>query len=228
MGKTGPVTELQEDFLKTVSTQTAVLQRLIDDLLEFSRMGAGRIRLNLEDVSLAAIVQGVGMKLAPLAEEGGLDLHIHLPHDLPVIQGDQARLEQVFTNLMENAIKFTPPHGEVTVSAERLGERVRLTVRDTGIGIPPDEQEKVFELFYQVDRGEKRAYRGTGLGLSITRHIIERHDGSVWVESDGIAGHGSAFHVELPIDLRPAEAPTIDFTTPRHPPPQPPDDATQS
>ena len=227
MGKTGPVTELQEDFLKTVSTQTAVLQRLIDDLLEFSRMGAGRIRLNLEDVSLAAIVQGVGRKLAPLAEEGRLALYVHMPNDLPTIQGDRARLEQVFTNLMENAIKFTPPHGEVSVSAQRHGERVRVTVRDTGIGIPPDEQEKVFDLFYQVDRGEKRAYRGTGLGLSITRHIIERHDGSIWVESDGIAGHGSAMHVDLPIDLRPAEAPTIDFTTPRHKHPQSLADADQ-
>ena len=228
MGKTGPVTELQEDFLRTVSTQTAVLQRMIDDLLEFSRMGAGRIKLNLEEISLAAIVQGVGMKLAPLAEEGGLSLHVRMPHDLPEIQGDRARLEQVFTNLMENAIKFTPPQGEVTVSAERRGDRVRLTVRDTGIGIPPDEQERVFDLFYQVDRGEKRAYRGTGLGLSISRHIVERHDGFIWVESDGVAGHGSAFHVELPSDLRPAEAPTIDFTTPRHHSSQLPDDAAQS
>jgi len=227
MGKTGPVSDLQEDFLKTVSSQTAVLQRLIDDLLEFSRMGAGRIRLHLEEVSLAAIVQGVGTKLTPLAEEGGLGLHVNMPDDLPMIQGDRARLEQVFTNLMENAIKFTPPHGEVSVSASHYEERVRVTVRDTGIGIPPDEQEKVFELFYQVDRGEKRAYRGTGLGLSITRHIIERHEGSIWVESDGIAGHGSAFHVDLPIDLSPAEAPTIDFTTPRHKPPQHLDDADQ-
>jgi K+-sensing histidine kinase KdpD len=90
---------------------------------------------------------------------------------------------------------------------------VRLTVHDTGIGIPLDEQEKVFDRFYQVDRGEKRAYRGTGLGLSICRHIVERHSGCIWVESDGIAGHGSSFNVELPIELRPEEAPTIDFST---------------
>ena len=149
MGKTGPVTELQEDFLRTVSTQTAVLQRMIDDLLEFSRMGAGRIKLNLEEISVAAIVQGVGMKLAPLAEEGGLALRVSLPDDLPVIQGDRTRLEQVFTNLVENAIKFTPPHGEVAVSGEHHGDRVRVTVCDTGIGIPPGEQEKVFDLFYR-------------------------------------------------------------------------------
>ena len=228
MGKTGPMTELQQDFLKTVSTQTTVLQRLIDDLLEFSRMGAGRIKLNLEEVSLHAIVQGVGMKLAPFAEEGGLALNVNFPDDLPAIQGDRARLEQVFTNLVENAIKFTPPRGEVSVSAQRRGDRVRITVHDTGIGIPPDEQEKIFDQFYQVDRGEKRAYRGTGLGLSISRHIVERHDGSISVESEGVAGRGSLFHVELPIDLRPAEAPTIDFSPSHHQPPPPVDEAEHS
>lgn len=215
MGKTGPVTELQEDFLKTVRSQTTVLQRMIDDLLEFSRMEAGRIKLNLEELDLSGLAHGVATKLAPLAEEGHLTLYMDFPHDLPKIDADRVRLEQVLTNLVENAIKFTPAHGEVTIGARRIEDRVRLTVHDTGIGIPPDEQEKVFDRFYQVDRGEKRAYRGTGLGLSICRHIVERHSGCIWVESDGIAGHGSSFHVELPIELRPEEAPTIDFTTSR-------------
>jgi signal transduction histidine kinase len=134
-----------------------------------------------------------------------------------MIDGDRVRLEQVLTNLVENAIKFTPQGGEITMGARCNGETVRLTVHDTGIGIPPEEQEKVFDRFYQVDRGEKRAYRGTGLGLSISRHIVERHNGTIWIDSDGTAGHGSSFHVELPIQLRPVEAPTIDFATPRRP-----------
>ncbi len=217
MGKTGPVTELQEDFLKTVRTQTTVLQRMIDDLLEFSRMEAGRIKLNLEEVSLSVIANGVATKLAPLAEEGGLTLYMDFPDDLPTIDGDRVRLEQVLTNLVENAIKFTPQQGEITIGARRDGDVMRLTVHDTGIGIPPEEQEKIFDRFYQVDRGEKRAYRGTGLGLSISRHIVERHSGAIWAESDGIPGHGTSFHVELPLELRLAEPPTIDFTTPRRP-----------
>ena len=217
MGKTGPVTELQEDFLKTVRTQTTVLQRMIDDLLEFSRMEAGRIKLNLEEVSLSSLAHGVAAKLAPLAEEAGLVLYMDFPEDLPTIDGDRVRLEQVLTNLVENAIKFTPQQGEVTIGARRNGETVRMTVHDTGIGVPLEEQEKVFDRFYQVDRGEKRAYRGTGLGLSISRHIVERHNGAIWVESDGIVGRGSSFHVELPLELRAAEAPTIDFATPRAP-----------
>lgn len=215
MGKTGPVTELQEDFLKTVRTQTTVLQRMIDDLLEFSRMEAGRIKLNLEEVSLAAVAQGVATKLAPLAQEGNLTLYMDFPDDLPTVDGDRVRLEQVLTNLVENAIKFTPQGGEVTMGARRDEEVVRVTVHDTGIGIPPEEQDKVFDRFYQVDRGEKRAYRGTGLGLAISKHIVERHNGAIWVESDGVPGHGASFHVELPVELRLSEAPTIDFTTSR-------------
>ena len=214
MGKTGPVTELQEDFLKTVRTQTTSLQRMIDDLLEFSRMEAGRVTLHLAEVSLPAVAQSVVAKLAPLAEEDGLQLYLGLPADLPEIDADRSRLEQVLTNLVENAIKFTPSGGEITVSGVRLGDRVRLTVADTGIGIPPDEQDRVFDRFYQVDSSERRAYRGTGLGLSICKHIVERHSGRIWVESDGMSGHGSRFHLELPIVLRPAEALTIDFTTP--------------
>jgi signal transduction histidine kinase len=214
MGKTGPVSELQEDFLKTVRTQTLVLQRMIDDLLEFSRMEAGRVRLHLAEVSLPAMARSVNAKLAPLAEEDGLRLTQDLPDDLPEIDGDRTRLEQVLTNLVENAIKFTPGGGEVVISGKRVDDRVRLTVADSGIGIPPDEQEKVFDRFYQVDGSERRAYRGAGLGLSICRHIVERHNGRIWVESEGVAGCGSRFHVELPIKLQMDEAPTIDFTTP--------------
>ena len=214
MGKTGPVTELQEDFLKTVRTQTTSLQRMIDDLLEFSRMEAGRVRLHLGEVSLPVVAQAVAAKLAPLAEEEGLQLGVEFPAGLPEIDADRSRLEQVLTNLVENALKFTPAGGLITVSAVQVGDRVRLTVADTGIGIPPDEQERVFDRFYQVDGSERRAYRGTGLGLSICKHIVERHNGRIWVESDGLAGHGSRFHVELPIILRPDEALTIDFTTP--------------
>ena len=140
-----------------------------------------------------------------------------MPQDLPEIDGDRVRLEQVLTNLVENAIKFTPSGGHIHLSSTQIGDRVRLTVADTGIGIPAEEQEKIFDRFYQVDGSERRAYRGTGLGLSICKHIVERHQGRIWTESDGVPGHGSRFHVELPIDLHLAEAPTIDFTTPaRH------------
>jgi len=213
MGKTGPVTALQQDFLQTVKTQTGVLQRMIDDLLEFSRMEAGKVKLHIAEVYLPAVAQAVAAKLAPLAEEAGLQLLVEVPEDLPEIAGDRVRLEQVLTNLVENGIKFTPAGGQVRISGGSLGDHVRLTVSDTGIGIPPEEQGKVFDRFYQVDGSERRAYRGAGLGLSICKHIVERHNGRIWVESDGVPGHGTRFHVELPIELHLDEEPTIDFTT---------------
>ena len=213
MGKTGPVSELQEDFLKTVRAQTGVLQRMIDDLLEFSRMDAGRVKLHISEVSLHAVAHAVAAKLAPLAEEGGLQLFVGIPTDLPQIDGDRVRLEQVLTNLVENAIKFTPSGGKILIRAAHHGDHVGLTIADTGIGIPTEAQTRVFDRFFQVDGSERRAYRGTGLGLSICKHIVERHNGRIWVESDGQPGHGSQFHVELPVELHLAEAPTIDFTT---------------
>jgi len=202
--------------LRTVKDQTTVLQRMIDDLLEFSRMEAGRVKLHVDEVSLRGLAQTVASKLTPLAAEAGLQLVVQMDEDLPEIGGDRVRLEQVVTNLAENAIKLTPAGGKVRISAAQLGDRVRLTVSDTGIGVPPEEQERIFDRFYQVDGSERRAYRGAGLGLSICKHIVERHGGRIWVESDGVPGRGSCFHVELPIEFQPREAPTIDFTTPTH------------
>jgi len=210
MGKTGPVTEIQRDFLSTVQQQTGHLQRLIDDLLEFSRMEAGQIKLRIGPVALGQVVAQVVGKLTPLAGSAGLRLVNCVAPDFPVIEGDQMRLEQVLTNLVENAIKFTPQGGCITIGGEDLGEQVRLWVQDTGIGIPPAELERIFDRFYQVDSGSSRLYRGTGLGLTICRHIVAHHGGRIWAESDG--RHGSTFHFVLPKEQGTSEA-TMDFTT---------------
>ncbi len=210
MGKAGPITELQADFLTTVKEQTQVLQRMIDDLLVFSRLEAGQLRLHIEEVALATIATGVVQKLSPLARENNLLLESRLPDDFPDVEGDYMRLEQVLTNLVENAIKFTPPGGVVTIDGEDLGDRVRIWVQDTGIGIPESEQERIFDRFYQVDASERRAYRGAGLGLTICKHIVLRHHGRIWVRSK--PGEGSTFFVELPKRLPPVSEP-LDFYT---------------
>ncbi len=210
MGKAGPITELQADFLTTVKEQTQVLQRMIDDLLVFSRLEAGQLRLHAEEISLAAIAAGVVQKLTPLAEEKGIALTTLLPDDFPDIQGDYMRMEQVITNLVENAIKFTPTGGKVTIEGQDLGDRVRIWVQDTGIGIPESERERIFDRFYQVDASERRAYRGAGLGLTICKHIVERHGGRIWVESQ--VGKGSTFYIELPKRL-PVTDERLDFLT---------------
>jgi PAS domain-containing protein len=163
---------------------------------------------------LASLAHSVATKLAPLAQDANLTLYMDFPHDLPAIDADR---DAPRAGADEPGRECDQVHAGPRRSNDRRGarmeDRVCLTVRDTGIGIPLEEQQKVFDRFYQVDRGEKRAYRGTGLGLSICRHIVERHSGCIWAESDGIAGHGSSFHVDLPIELRPEEAPTIDFAS---------------
>lgn len=196
MGKTGPVTELQRDFLGTVQEQTGHLQRLIQDLLEYSRLESGQIKLRPVEVSPAELAAGVLDKLSPLAANKPLHMAMELPPDFPSIEADAMRLEQVLTNLIENAIKFTPAGGGVRVLGWDRGDTVELAVADTGIGIPPEERERVFERFYQVDSSVRRRYKGTGLGLTICKHIVTQHGGRIWVAD--IPGPGSEFHLTLP------------------------------
>jgi len=212
MGKTGPLTETQVDFLNTVRDQTTQLQSLIDDLLEFSRLESGQIKLRLTEVSLAAVTKAVVDKLKPLAERGQVQLVNRVGPEIPVIEADYMRIEQVLTNLIDNAIKFTPPDGVVTITAKDLGTEVQVAVSDTGIGIPASEQERIFERFYQVDSGPARHYRGTGLGLTICKHIVEYHRGRIWVESE--VGKGSTFFFVLPKQIRPEEGELLlDFSS---------------
>lgn len=210
MGKTGELNAVQSDFLSTVKDQTLQLQHLINDLLEFSRLESGQIKLEPETLALSSLIAEVVEKLSPLAEQGHVSLTSTLPADFPPIEGDPVRLEQVFSNLIDNAIKFTPAGGQVTVEGEALEDGVRMRVIDTGIGIPLEERERIFDRFYQVESGSTRPYRGTGLGLTICKHIVDRHHGRIWVE--GEEGEGAIFVVELPCRLPRAEDLSIDFS----------------
>jgi len=209
MGKTGEVTELQRDFLRTVKQQTTQLQNIINDLLEFSRLEYGQIKLTTESLQLGDIARNVLHKFQLIAGEHEVVLTSTVPGDLPMIEGDSVRLEQVLTNLVDNALKFTPQGGQVTIGAADLGQEVEFWVSDTGIGIPPAEQPKVFERFYQVANGSSAKRHGAGLGLTICKHIVERHQGRIWVES--APGRGSTFHVALPKCLQKETALSLDF-----------------
>jgi PAS domain S-box-containing protein len=210
MGKTGKLNDTQTDFLGTVKEQTVHLQNLINDLLEYSRLESGQVRLRVEEFSLAEMAETVVGKLGPQAQEAQLELSVSLHGDFG-IEADRMRMEQVLTNLVDNAIKFTPAGGSVRIGGEDLGDRVRVTVTDSGIGIPPAEREKVFERFYQVDSGASRPYRGQGLGLSICKHIVEHHRGRIWVDA-GDDGQGSAFVIVLPKRLDANQPLTLDFS----------------
>ena len=129
------------------------------------------------------------------AEAKGLRINVQLPEGLPPVRGDGAQLGEVLQNLLDNAIQYTPPGGQIDVSATANGQGVTFTVADTGIGIPESELERIFERFYRVDAARSREAGGTGLGLAIARHIVDAHGGRIWVES--AVGQGSRFHFRI-------------------------------
>ena len=212
MGKTGAINDLQRDFLTTVKDSTTNLQRLIDDLLEFSRMEAGQVKLKPEMISAFDVVTQVIGRLSPLAVEGQLELINRIPETIALVEADPMRIEQVVTNLISNAVKFTPEGGSITVAARDEGAMIRVSVRDTGIGISEDHQANIFERFYQVDGSATRSYRGAGLGLTICKYIVEYHYGQIAVDS--VEGQGSTFHFTLPKELPQDDDLVIDFTRP--------------
>jgi two-component system phosphate regulon sensor histidine kinase PhoR len=210
MGKTGELNELQRDFLETTLDQTKYLQSMINDLLDFTQLESGRISLTLQEVSIAELVGEVITRLEPLANEAGIMLCKVIAPGLPSIQADRTRLLQVLTNLVENAIKFTPTGGKISLEALDNVTQVQVRVSDTGIGITPGEREKIFNRFYQIDSSSTRAYRGTGLGLAICKYIIEAHRGRIWVESN--EPQGSVFCFTVPKYLENRKGLALDFS----------------
>ncbi|MEZ0396516.1 MAG: ATP-binding protein [Anaerolineales bacterium] len=181
-------------FLSRISTEIDNLTQMAQELLELSRIESGQSLLEFSSVDAAALLESSAERMRAQAERAGLVLQVHIPETLPAIRADASRLEQVLVNLIHNAVKFTPPGGEVTLSATVEGEFVRFSVRDTGAGIPEEDLERIFERFYKADRA--RSGGGTGLGLSIARHIVEAHGGRIWAES--LEGKGSTFYFTIP------------------------------
>ncbi|MGQ9741969.1 histidine kinase N-terminal 7TM domain-containing protein [Chloroflexus sp.] len=173
------------------------LMRLISDILEFSRMEAGQLTIDIEPVPVPVIVQNVVGQMQPQIREHQLHLMVNIPPDLPMIQANAGRLEQVLINLLSNAIKFNRPQGLIEIKAETRGEWVRISVRDTGIGIAPADQERIFEEFERVKQKNGQAVSGVGLGLAICRRLIQHMGGKIGVEST--PGEGSTFFCDLPV-----------------------------
>jgi two-component system phosphate regulon sensor histidine kinase PhoR len=210
MGKTGEINEIQRDFLETTRDQTKYLQNMISDLLDLTQFESGRINLNLEEISIAELIDEVTTKLGPLANEAEITLCKSIAPGLSLIHADRTRLLQVLTNLVDNAIKFTPAGGRISLEAFDNGAQVQVRVSDTGVGVPPNEREKIFHRFYQIDSSSTRAYRGTGLGLAICKYIIEAHRGRIWVENND--PQGSIFCFTLPKYLEDTDGLSLDFS----------------
>jgi two-component system phosphate regulon sensor histidine kinase PhoR len=181
-------------FLEQMVTEVDALTQMTQELLDLSRIESGQVELNLASISPKGLLISASERMKLQVERAGLSMRVECPDDLPNLRADQARLEQVLVNLIHNAVKFTRPGGGITLLAEPVNGGVRFGVKDTGIGIPSEDVERIFERFYRVDKS--RAGSGTGLGLSIARHIVESHRGRIWVDST--EGQGSTFYFTIP------------------------------
>jgi histidine kinase len=175
------------------------LSRLVDDLQELSRVEARAYPLDKREVDVSALIATTLKRLTPSAQLKRLALTSNLPGSLPRLTADEDRLAQVLTNLIANAIQYTPEGGAVTLSAQVVGNEIQVAVADTGIGIPPEHLKNIFTRFYRVDKSRSRASGGgSGIGLTIARHLVEAHGGKIWAESEG-EGKGSRFVFALPV-----------------------------
>ncbi len=182
-------------YLGIIKHHTDRLINIVKDLLELSSLENKEIRLNIEDVDLKGVVQGVLKALSKQANAKGLSINLVIPGTPVVVQGDAFRLEQLFMNIIDNAIKYTDK-GSVTISIKSDAQQARVEVKDTGIGIPREHLDRIFDRFYVVDKSRSRKVGGTGLGLAIAKHIAGLHMGSIEVESAPY--RGTTFTIVLP------------------------------
>jgi len=187
---------LAEKFLHTIERHSNRLTNLIEDLLTISRLESGQITLQLRAIPLRPFAAGLIGELQTHARERGTTITNDIPEGLAG-RADPDRLEQVFVNLVENAIKYGRAKGHVSIKGRAVNGHVELCVADDGPGIPPESRERIFERFYRVDKARSRDAGGTGLGLSIVKHIVQSHGGKVWVESE--PGQGARFYFTLPV-----------------------------
>ena len=200
-GVTGPVSEQQRKSLTRIDSNSRHLLALINDILDITRIEAGRMPLNLSTFRFPELVHEVMSELEPIIKRSNLVVSARMPRSLPSLKSDRQKVKQIVLNLLSNALKFTPA-GSVTISATHNGKSriVDIAVRDTGVGIPREDQVKVFEDFRQLDSSPARGYGGTGLGLSICRRLSQMLGGTIELESE--PGRGSTFTLRIPARVR--------------------------
>lgn len=206
-GVFGPVTEASDEAVAHIQHSSYVLLRLINDVLDYSKMEAGHFAVDIYPVDIGLCVQMAAGALRPQLHDRGLSLNLQLADDLPLVQANSARLEQVLMNLIGNAIKFTE-NGTITIEAAVYGPKLRLHIRDTGIGIPQEYQHSVFDAFRQIENPLTRRFGGTGLGLAITKRLMELMGGQIWLESQPSVGttFTCEFHIAV-VDSLPKSVP---------------------
>jgi len=187
---------IRREFLDSINQEIDRLNRLVSDLLLLSRLESDKELLNPVPTDFIDIITGIVSRFHPRAMKEGLNLNLHIEGDIPKLNIDVNYMDQVISNLIDNAIKYTPSGGKIDVKVEDIGRFVKVSVSDTGIGIPKEDLPRIFERFYRGDKSRNPSLGGVGLGLSIVKHIVEAHGGKVGVESE--LGKGSTFYFILP------------------------------
>ena len=195
-GMFGEINEKQQEYLDDILSSANHLLALINDILDLSKVEAGQVELQLEPFSLPDALEGGVVMVRERALDGGVHVELSASPEVNVVTGDERRIRQVIVNLLTNAVKFTPQGGEVDVRATQMNGEVLVSVTDTGPGIAPEDQERIFEEFQQTEAGLAQR-EGTGLGLALSRRLIELHGGRIWVDSE--VGKGSTFVFTLPV-----------------------------
>ena len=195
-----------------IERQVSQMNRLVDDLTEVSRLGRSDFELRIQRVELTRLLQGAAEAARPLIEAEGHELEISLPDEPVYLDADLTRLSQVFSNLLRNAAKYTERGGQIALVCELVGGDIEIYVRDTGIGIPADMLERIFEPFVQLEHSRGRSQGGLGIGLTLAKHLVQLHGGSLAARSDGV-GRGSELVARLPV--RPATAVDESVAVPR-------------
>ncbi|WP_298038303.1 hybrid sensor histidine kinase/response regulator [uncultured Desulfuromonas sp.] len=205
-GILGPVSGEQKSALNNIRNGCERLLLLIDDIMDFSKLEAGKMQLSTVPVKILPLAEQVVGDLAGLFREKDMNVHIDIPEDLPPVNGDPKQLARVFSNLLSNAVKFTPAGGKIVLSAakplfcptKRLKDCLEISLSDTGSGIPPEQQQNLFQRYQQLS-STSVFRKGTGLGLAICKEIVTLHGGEIWAESPVAEGRGSRFAFTLPL-----------------------------
>jgi signal transduction histidine kinase len=198
---TDEATGLDHDRLDIINRNATRLGTLVDEMLDLSYLETGQVSLNIEEVVLSHVFQEAVFDMEHMARQKSIRIEVSVSDNFPPLLADRHKLELIVINLLSNAIKYTPDGGDIWCEAWWEGDKALISVRDTGIGIPPEDHDKIFERFYQVEDSLTRQHGGIGLGLAIVKRLVELCQGQIWVESE--IGKGSTFVVELPLQASP-------------------------